>query len=130
MMDSNKKWKQNLMAIAHSRDKKSIEEILIEGYNLGLDKSLTERVVRFILDYIPDIDQFPIDFNDDVLMDYGIDAEDLGDFYRMTLNDLNSRVPSRHDQNGFLNEKVKDNRYTVKLIVEFLEWATYSSKMM
>ena len=114
------KWRNRLLTFSEERTKKSASEIVAEGVAKGYNAEIIEQVVTYILEYIPKIDGFPINYEDDVLTDYGIDMEDLSDFYRNVFKQIGVTLPSRQQEELFLQEY--GDGYTVRLVVEYIIW--------
>ncbi len=116
---NRKNNKGKLEILVFSRGVKSKEEILQEGFDNGYSEVITTKVIEFILNYPNFHEGFPIEYSDDILLDYNIDHEDLGDFYSQTLKTMNIKVPSRPAQNTFFGDS---EDYPVSLAIQFLEW--------
>lgn len=112
-------WEKHLAAVVEGRSHKSKDEIIREGISKGYDPMVTEKVISFILDYLPEKGNFPIDYRDDLLKDYKIDDEDLGSFYERTLKELNLTIPNRKEQEVFIGARTT---YPVEFAIQFLEW--------
>jgi hypothetical protein len=123
----NRKWKNSLSELSKNRKFNSRNELLKMGIDIGLDVKVVAEVIDFIYDYLPKVEGFSIDFNDDLLSDYEIDPEDLGDFYEETILKLNGNIPSRTDQDNYSNKK-KGESCTVKDVCHFLSWCLDCSK--
>ncbi len=117
-LDVNRKWKAQLTALTHKRKPKTREEILREYTDSGLKPEFAPEVIDFLQDYLP-LPAFPIRANDDIPHDYGVDPEDLSDFYTELLRRRQIPLPGRKQQSEFLKGKV---RYPVSLAIEFLQW--------
>ncbi|MCG8574786.1 MAG: hypothetical protein MI810_07875 [Flavobacteriales bacterium] len=123
---SSANWKERFRKIAESRKFQSRTEIITEAVEQGYDREIVELVINSLMDYLPNVDGFSISLEDNVLLDYNIDDEDLGDLYRMILKRLNTKIPKRKDQDLFMEGKVEED-YSVALVIEFVEWCKTKS---
>lgn len=114
----NSSWKSRLTLLAQNREVKTKENIINELTSKGFRKEYTIELIDFLSNYLP-IDNFPIESDDDILKDYNVDHEDLGNFYSSVLSKKSIAIPSRKEQDDFLKDK---NHYPISLVLEFLMW--------
>ena len=116
----NISWKKKLNTLFLNRKFKSRDDLIEEGINKSYNEDILVKVISFIYDYLPKLNHYAISYYDDVNTDYGIDEEDLGDFYSKTLKELNIEVPINKKQEKFL-EKNRGG-YAVESLIKFITW--------
>ncbi len=116
----NKKWVTNLKVIFNSRPKLTYEEFSKEILN---DYSFTETSIKAVYnkiqDYLPKKIEKNIYPDDDLINDYEIDDEDLGDLMISIFEKLNQRFPNTNEQKAFY--KKKGEKITVLRMIQFVE---------
>ncbi|MDF3028894.1 MAG: hypothetical protein K0S23_3201 [Fluviicola sp.] len=113
------KWKSKLDLLVENRTPMSKEEIGVIASEEDLDYEITLKVLDFLKSYLPVNSNFPFKLDDDLLNDYNVDSEDLGDFYTKILKKMSVPVPGRIQQDLFFENK---REYTLRLAIEFIQW--------
>lgn len=118
LINSPSRWELKLIELKKNRANIGRDTIIQNFVSSGLDSEFSIIVIDFVLDYIP-VKDFPIQIGDDLIDEYEIDAEDLGDFFEKTLKEKFIEIPSRKDQDLFLKD---NNSYPIELAIKFLTW--------
>jgi hypothetical protein len=113
------KWKSKLDLLVENRSPMSKEKIGLIAADEGLNYEITLKVLDFLESYLPVNSNFPFNLDDDLLNDYNVDSEDLGDFYNQILKKMSVPVPGRIQQDLFFKNK---REYTLRLAIEFIQW--------
>ncbi len=116
----NKRWNSKLKSLFEKRQPlskpKFVEEMVLKGH----DRVLTEIVYDGIKDYLPKSINSIIYPSDDILQDYEIDDEDLGDIMIRIFKGLNIKFPTREEQERFYDDF--GQKVTVERMVQFVEF--------
>lgn len=118
---SNKK--SHLEELLQKRGTRSKEEVIDNLIKKGFQSKYTALFIEFLSNYLP-VDNFPIESTDDILKEYKINPEDLGDFYRDLFYANGIRIPNRKQQDEFFGGRLD---YPVSLAIEFMIWCEKQS---
>jgi hypothetical protein len=104
----------------NNRKKQSREEFLKEAVNKGYRYELGAVIYDLIIALLPkNLSNINIYFEDNVVEDFEIDDEDIGDILIDFFNKVNVSFPTIDDQNSFY--KKKGSNVTVERLLQFLE---------
>ncbi len=116
----DKKWKSKLKILFENRKIMSKDDFLkkmsLKGYDISSSKIVYERI--FV--YLPNSLDKNIYPKDNVLKDYDIDDEDLGDILIKCFNSLKIEFPSTIKQNNFYKKYGDD--ITIERLIQFIDF--------
>lgn len=116
----NKKWVKLLEEQFNSRPKLTYKEFSAQVLSEHSFEGVSIKLVYDkVLDYLPknlDKNIYPYD---DLINDYRIDDEDLGDLMISIFKDLNQRFPNVSEQEAFY--KKNGDEITVLRMIQFVE---------
>ena len=120
------RWRTKLQKLTEGRPEKSIQELVNEASDKGYDPILSEKLLNYIIEHIriSGIENFTIDFQDDIYNHYEMDEEDLSFEVENILRKHNIESPKRKEQKLFESTK---NKYTVEYILDFVDWCRLRS---
>jgi len=117
---NNKKWEENLNNLFNSKTKMPYNTFLEKVSVYKLKRLYIDEVYQRIYDYLPKSVNKNIYPNDNILIDYDIDDEDLGDIMIEIFKEHNIKFPSRDDQDKFY-EKFGEE-VTVLKMIQFIDF--------
>lgn len=116
----NRKWKLKIETLFNSRILLSRNEFINKMCVKGYDFSNIEIIYDKIVDYLPSSVEVNIYPEDNVLIDYDIDDEDMGDILEECFKILNIKFPNVAMQENFY--KIYGPELTVEKLIQFVEY--------
>jgi len=115
----NKNWIKKLHSISHGREVLAYDQLLSQLIAKGYLESTIELVYNSILDYLPEVNDFSMYPNDNLIEDYEIDNEDLEDILESIFRTKKLKYPSRAEQAQFYHDFGKD--LTLERMIQFVD---------
>lgn len=117
----NRRWKAKLEFLFNSRPYLSkvafIDMMVAKGYD---SKAIT-AIYDHLVDYLPkNLSSVSIYPDDEILTDYDIDDEDLGDIIESVIKSLKAKMPPQKRQIEFYNQY--GNNVTVERMIQFVQY--------
>ncbi len=115
----NRKWIQRLKKLKENSRLLTEDELINLLTKEGLTRENTIIVIQQLNSYLPNVGQFILHPDDDVIQDYDIDDEDLGDILLKIFKNKKHKFPSLRAQQLFFEQF--GEKYTVRLLVQFVD---------
>lgn len=116
----NKKWKIKLTSTFEKRPLLTKEDFIIELCNKNYNEVSVELIYDKIYNYLPKSLVKNIYPTDDLIIDYDIDEDDVGDILLEYYNHFNLKFPDTNQQVEFYNEYGED--ITVERLIQFVNF--------
>lgn len=114
----NWKWKKRLDLLFSSRNNLSKKDFIKTMEDKGYDKMYSLLIYNSICDYLPNSVNKNIYPSDNVIVDYDIDNEDLGDILIGIFEKINISFPNTEDQYKFYKDY--GSNITIERLIQFL----------